>query len=140
MSKRDLIIQWKHIEVEGETCVRCALTCENIGMAIINMEEIFEKYNVTALFEDTVIPVSDLKNSNTVLIHNIPIEEILQNYKVSESECQSCCSILGNGKSDGNDVKTYCKTIIDDSGNVNEEISEKLIEKAIRIVLEKYFI
>ena len=66
--KRMLVIEWKHIgnTVTG-TCERCSLTGGAIQNVLEDLTPYFKEKNVTARFRETVLPDSQIEQSNQVL-------------------------------------------------------------------------
>src|SRR5690606_21026234 len=76
--KRNLIIEWKHIgtTVTG-TCERCSLTGGAIMDVLEDLQPYFRQKNITARFRETILPDSQIEESNQVLINGVPLEEYL---------------------------------------------------------------
>jgi len=127
--KRMLVIEWKHIgnTVTG-TCERCSLT----GGAILDvLEELtlyFKENNVTARFRETVLPDSQIEQSNKVLINGIPLENYLSGAKVVQTPCCSCACLTGQDEAE-------CRAI-DYGGDRYEAITPDLLKRVIISVVE----
>ena len=116
-----LIIEWKHLAVEGETCDRCHDTGENLIQEIkrLNRDLNSSGYEVNLL--ETILSEDEISNSNSILLNGVPIEEVIE-LKVSENYCASCSDLVGS--------QTYCRTISYD-GNAYDDIPAKAIREAV---------
>jgi len=115
-----LIIEWKHLDVEGETCDRCYDTGENLVQEIkrLNRKLISSGYEV--ILQETILNKDQVASSNIILFNGVPIEDIIE-LKVLENYCESCSDLIGS--------QTYCRTISYD-GNEYEDIPAKAIRHA----------
>ncbi|MEX1377308.1 MAG: DUF2703 domain-containing protein [Eubacteriales bacterium] len=120
-----LKIEWKHISVDGDTCDRCYDTGENLANEVKRLKRSFEPKGISIEMKDTIIDESQVKQSNTILFNDIPIEEILD-IKISDNYCESCSNIIGK--------ETYCRTV-EFEGSEYEEIPAKAIRQAAYKVL-----
>lgn len=82
--------------------------------------------NIIIELIDTKLSAHDVLRSNTLLINDVPIENIID-VKVSTNYCKSCSSIIGKD--------SYCRTVIFD-GNEYEDIPAKAIRQAVYKILE----
>jgi hypothetical protein len=129
--KRLLVIEWKHIgnTVTG-TCERCSLT----GGAILDvLEEVtpyFKEKNVTSRFRETVLPDSQIEESNQVLINSIPLENYLSGAKVVQTPCCSCACLTGQDEAE-------CRAI-DYGGDRYEAITPNLLKQVIIALVESW--
>jgi hypothetical protein len=127
--KRILVIEWKHIgnTVTG-TCERCSLT----GRAILDvLEELmpyFKEKNVTAQYRETMLPDSQIEESNQVIIDGVPLEEYLSGAEVVQTPCCSCACLTGQDE-------VECRAI-DYEGYRYEAISPDLLKRVIISVVE----
>lgn len=117
---KTLKIEWRHLDVEGETCDRCYDTGENLAQEVKRLNRAFQPQGIEVVLTETKLDDSQIPQSNTILFNGVPIESILD-IKVSENYCDSCTTLLGK--------KTYCRTILYD-GNEYEEIPAKAIRQA----------
>jgi hypothetical protein len=120
-----LKIEWKHLNVDGETCDRCYDTCENLYHEVKRLNKVLVPKNITIELIDTKLSAQDVVQSNTLLINDVPIENIID-VKVSTNYCESCSTIIGKD--------SYCRTVIFD-GNEYEDIPAKAIRQAVYKVL-----
>ncbi len=116
-----LIIEWKHLDVDGETCERCSDTGENIVKAINSIESDLDNSNLDIQFIETALNDNEIKESNLILINNIKIEDIID-IKIFDNYCDSCSSLLGK--------ETVCRAV-NYNGYSYEEIPIDAIKEAI---------
>lgn len=122
---RILKIEWKHLDVAGETCNRCSDTGETVTQVIREMTNELQEQGVELEFIDTKLDEAQVAQSNEVLIDGVPLENIL-NIKVSENYCESCSSLVGK--------QTFCRTV-EYEGVSFEEIPAEAIRAGIRQAL-----
>ncbi|WZL74024.1 DUF2703 domain-containing protein [Clostridiaceae bacterium 35-E11] len=120
-----LEIEWKHLDVEGETCNRCYDTGENLVQEVKRLNRALQPRGIEVVLIETKLDDSQISQSNVILLNGVPVEEIL-NIQVSENYCDSCSTLLG--------AKTYCRTITYD-GNEYEDIPAKAIRHAVYKIL-----
>lgn len=127
--KRMLVIEWKHIgnTVTG-TCERCSLTGGAIQDVLEELMPYFKEKNVTARFRETVLPDSQIEQSNQVLINGIPLENYLSGAKVVQTPCCSCACLTGQDEAE-------CRAI-DYEGERYEAITPDLLKRVIISVVE----
>ncbi|NLI14187.1 MAG: DUF2703 domain-containing protein [Peptococcaceae bacterium] len=122
---RTLKIEWKHLDVEGETCDRCYDTGENLVREVKRLNRSLQPRGINVELTETKLDDTKIPQSNTILFNGIPIEDIL-NIEVSENYCGSCINLLG--------TDTYCRTVIFE-GSEYEDIPAKAIRQAAFKVL-----
>jgi len=122
---KTLRIEWRHLDVEGETCNRCYDTGENLFYEVKRLTRLLQTKAVEVEFIETKLDDTQIPNSNTILFNGVPIEDIL-NIKVSNNYCDSCTNLLG--------TETYCRTVIYE-GNEYEDIPAKAIRQAALKIL-----
>lgn len=117
---KKLIIEWKHVEVEGETCDRCYDTGENLANEIKRLNRALNPKGFEVSLKETKLGGEQVHHSNVLLFNGVSIEEIL-NIQVSNNYCESCSTLLN--------TDTYCRTVVYD-GNEYEDIPAKAIRHA----------
>lgn len=122
---KTLKIEWKHLDVGGETCNRCYDTGENLVQEVKRLNKALQAEGIEVVLVETKLDDSQTSQSNIILFNGISIEEIL-NIQVSKNYCDSCSTLLG--------AKTYCRTVTYD-GNEYEDIPAKAIRHAAYKVL-----
>lgn len=117
-----ITIEWRHLEIDGATCNRCATTGDAIQKLIQELESECATHEVHIQFTETRLDAADIGQSNLILINGLPLEEILPQTEVSTSPCCSCGDLIG--------APTSCRTLIH-GGEVYEAIPNRLIRDAI---------
>jgi len=117
---KKLDIEWRHLDVQGETCDRCYDTGENLANEVKRLKRDLEPQGIEIVLTETKLDESQISQSNTILFNGTPIDEILD-IRVSENACESCSALLGQ--------KTYCRTVMF-NGSEYEDIPEKAIRQA----------
>jgi hypothetical protein len=77
MWKKNLTIEWRHLDVAGSTCDRCVGTYGNILDAITELEKDHQVEGVLVEIIDTALSQDRLGESNMVLINDVPIEHLV---------------------------------------------------------------
>ncbi|MDF1592059.1 MAG: DUF2703 domain-containing protein [Desulfobacterales bacterium] len=119
---KELEIEWKHLDVDGRTCDRCAGTGEEIRGFIHRLHEECAARDVHITLKEVKLTDKEIPESNRIFINGIPLEEIIPETAVSQNDCPSCSDLLGSS--------TCCRTIIH-SGIEYETIPKKLIREAV---------
>lgn len=122
---KTLKIEWRHLDVQGETCDRCYDTGENLAQEVKRLSRALEKKDIRVELIETKLDDDQIPQSNTILFNDVPIEDIL-NIEVSMNYCESCSTLLG--------AKTYCRTVRFED-NEYEDIPAKAIRQAAYKVL-----
>ncbi|AFV01150.1 MULTISPECIES: DUF2703 domain-containing protein [unclassified Dehalobacter] len=117
---KTLKIEWKHLDVEGETCDRCYDTGENLANEVKRLNRALQSKGIEVEWIETKLDDTQIPQSNMLLFNGVPIEDIL-NIEVSENYCDSCTTLLG--------AETYCRTVRYE-GNEYEDIPAKAIRQA----------
>jgi len=123
---KTLKIEWRHLDVEGETCDRCYDTGENLANEIKRLKRALQPQDIVVEYTETKLDDTKIPQSNTILFNGISIEDILD-IEVSKNYCDSCTALLG--------AETYCRTVKFE-GNEYEDIPAKAIRQAAYKVLE----
>jgi len=122
---KKLIIEWKHLDIDGDTCNRCYDTGENLTNEIKRLNRSLKSKDIQVEFIDTKLDATQVQLSNIILFNGVPIEEII-NIGVLENYCDSCTDLIGKD--------TYCRSVIFD-GNIYEDVPVKAIRQAALIIL-----
>ncbi|MEL7570428.1 MAG: DUF2703 domain-containing protein [Eubacteriaceae bacterium] len=122
---KTLKIEWRHLDIEGETCDRCYDTGENLEQEVKRLNRALKPKGITVEWSEIKLDDTKIPQSNTVFFNGAAIEDVLD-IKISENYCQSCTDLLGK--------KTYCRTILFE-GEEYEDIPAKAIRKAAYKVL-----
>jgi len=122
---KTLKIEWKHLDVAGETCDRCYDTGENLHNEVKRLRRSLEPQGIKVELVETKLDSTQIPESNILLFNGIPIRDILD-IEVSDNFCGSCTDLLGSD--------TYCRMITFE-GNEYEDIPAKAIRQAAHIAL-----
>lgn len=127
---KELIIEWRHFEKEGATCLRCSATGKALEEVVGYLRKELAPQGIQVAFAETKLPVEELGQSNMILFNGAPLEELLAGAEASESECRSCSCLTG--------TEALCRTV-EYEGKSYEEIPEALIReaayKALRLIM-----
>lgn len=123
---RTLNIEWKHLDLDKGTCLRCSKTGKTLNQIISELKKELKTKGVKITFVETKLSEKEIQQSNMILINGKTIESILAGAKVAENYCSSCTCLTGS--------ETYCRTI-EYNGETYEEIPEELIRKAVFKIL-----
>mgnify|MGYP001766113349 CR=1 FL=1 len=122
---RTMIIEWRHLKVEDETCDRCYDTGENLTNEVKRLNRTFEPQGVHIEIEETVLDENQVAESNALLFNGVPIEDILD-IKISESYCESCSELIGK--------PTSCRSVVY-AGQEYDDVPAKAIRHAAHHML-----
>jgi len=129
--KNILTIEWKHIGKDvTSTCERCGLTGGAILDVLEELQPFFRQKNISARFQETVLPDSLIEESNQVIINGTPLEEYLPGAEVVQTPCCSCACITGQDEAE-------CRAI-DYGGNRYEALTPDLLKRVIIGVVESW--
>ena len=120
MSVKTLKIEWKHLDVAGETCDRCYDTGENLAQEVKRLNRALQPRGINVEMIETKLDDTQIPQSNDILFNGVPIEDILD-IEVSENYCDSCTTLLG--------TDTYCR-MVKYEGSEYEDIPAKAIRRA----------
>lgn len=120
-----LVIEWRHYDVDGETCDRCYDTGENLHAEIKRLQRKLGPQGIDIQLVESKLGESDMKESNQILMNGQLIEGIVE-LEVMENYCASCSDLAGS--------ETYCRTIRFE-GEAYDEIPAKAIRLAAMKVL-----
>lgn len=122
---KELIIEWKHLNIDGDTCDRCYDTGENLTNEIKRLNRNLKSKGIHVELIDTKLDQSQVQQSNLILFNGVPIEEII-NIEIRDNYCDSCSDLIGKD--------TYCRTVVF-AGNTYEDVPAKAIREAAFVVL-----
>jgi hypothetical protein len=122
-----ITIEWRHLDVRGETCDRCAGTYANIREAVTPLERSGELEGIGIEIIDTPLAKDRIEESNMVLINDVPIELVLGT-EVQYTECSSCGDLVG--------VPTCCRAGTS-GGTMEETLPVEMIRAGIRAAITR---
>ena len=115
---KKLLIEWMHIDFEGETCERCWNTGQTLKTEVELLNTELNSKGFEVKYIETKIDNTQISQSNIILFNGIPIEQVL-NITVSKNYCESCTDLIG--------LESYCRII-----NFNDKEYEDIPAEAIR--------
>ena len=118
---KELAIEWRHYEKEGETCDRCAATGTSVKKVIADLTRELSGKGITLSYTETALPEELMAQSNLILFNGVALEDVLSGATIGESACPSCSCLTG--------TETRCRSVERD-GVIYEEIPAELIRKA----------
>jgi hypothetical protein len=119
---KNVVIEWLHLAVGGETCQRCGDTGLELRQAIERLRRECAPRGVEILFRETLLAPEQIAKSNTILINDVLLEDILPHAGASTSCCPSCGDLTG-----GNE---QCRTLVH-LGRTYETIPQDLVRQAV---------
>lgn len=124
---KQLKIEWRHLDKEGNTCARCSDTGTALEEVMASLSEECKPSGWEITFKETKLTGKDIAESNMILFNGVPIENVLPNTRASESHCPSCCEFTG--------VPTSCRTVEYES-RPYEAIPASLIRQAACTIMQ----
>ncbi|MFZ1642353.1 MAG: DUF2703 domain-containing protein [Candidatus Contendobacter sp.] len=116
-----LEIEWRHLEKDGRTCLRCSDTLQSLRHVFTHLAAECAPHGVSIAYRETKLPPEQLSQSNLILFNGIPLELVLPGAAASESECSSCGDLCGQS--------SLCRTV-SVGGHTFEAIPAALIRRA----------
>ncbi len=122
-----LVVEWRHLAVEGETCERCGGTGANVRAAVEAMAPVLAAQGIELELKEVELPPEEIAHSNEVLVDGTMIEELIGG-ETAVSECASCGDLVG--------APCSCRTVkVGDEEH--EELPESLIAAAIMTAADR---
>lgn len=118
---KTLTIEWKHLDMDGATCVRCRDTGKTLAEVVGELANECREAGVQVVFRETALGTDRIRESNEILFNGVSLEDLLPGAVAGENACQSCCDLLGQ--------ETSCRTV-ESGGMTYEAIPESLIRAA----------
>ena len=116
-----LEIEWRHLDKDGRTCLRCSDTLQSLQQVIQQLAAECAPHGVEIVYRETKLPIEQLSQSNLILFNGVPLEAVLPGASASENECQSCGDLCGE--------PSFCRTVTV-GGRTFEAIPAPLIRQA----------
>ena len=120
---KTLEIEWKHLEMDGNTCIRCSDTGKTLQQIVAGLAKQCRPSGWDIKFKETKLTQDKISESNMILLNGKPLEEILPNAAAGESLCQSCCKLTG--------LSSVCCRTVEFNGKSYEAIPAELIRRAV---------
>lgn len=121
-----LVVEWRHLDVQGQTCDRCRDTGTELRDAIEVLSAEFAGRGVRIEYRETRLGPFDIAASNGILVDGVPIERLLPGARVTRTCCDSCGELLGTA--------TDCRAL-ELGGTLYETIPAEVIRAALRTAL-----
>ena len=116
-----LEIEWRHLEKDGRTCLRCSDTLQSLQQVITQLAAECGPRGVRIAYRETKLPPEQLSQSNLILFNGVPLESVLPGASASENECHSCGDLC--------DQPSLCRTVSVE-GRTFEALPAALIRQA----------
>ena len=116
-----MTIEWRHLDQEGATCVRCSDTGKTLADVVKDLSREWKGSGIRIEFKETLLGEGEIRQSNQILFNGKLLEDLIPGAKAGESSCASCCDLLGK------DI--ICRTV-EHEGSTYEAIPERLIRAA----------
>ncbi|TDY00603.1 DUF2703 domain-containing protein [Thiohalophilus thiocyanatoxydans] len=124
---RQVTIEWRHLDVDGQTCERCGDTGNALNDAIRALNCECAAQEVVFLLRDTPLSCADLDQSNAIRIDGRHIDALLPDTSVGSSDCASCATLVG-------DETAACRTLKQGEERFETIPPELIREAACRLV------
>ncbi len=122
-----LVVEWRHLAVEGETCERCDATGANVRAAVEAMGPVLAARGIVLELREVELPPDEIAHSNEVQVDDTLIEELVQG-ETAVSDCASCGDLVGSSCS--------CRAVkVGDEEH--EELPEAMIAAAIMTAADR---
>lgn len=112
---KTLTIDWKHLDKEGATCVRCTDTGRTLDELAKDLSRAWEASGIRIEFKETCLGAGEIRQSNRILFNGKLLEDIIPGATAGESSCASCCIMIGKD--------AVCRTV-GHEGTVYESVPE----------------
>lgn len=122
---KPLLIRWYRLDIDGQTCERCALTKDTLDVVINHLKEHLSMAGWDIVAEDVKLSEDQIEKSNLCEIDGKPIEEIID-LNVSMNLCPSCCDLTGKIE--------YCRSVKYKGKTYNEIPASAIIEAILSAV------
>ena len=121
-----LDIEWRHLELAGETCDRCEETGKTLKNVLDQLSTEIGRRGHTLHLTETPLGRESLADSNLILINGRPLEDWLA-ARPTETNCTSCGDLLG---------ESACCRAVEVAGITYEAIPEALIRAAVLAAIQ----
>ena len=126
---KTLVVEWKHLDVEGNTCDRFAETGTNLLCDITCLTDFLAPKGVVVELVETRLDPTQISESNALFMNGVSLEEILD-IEVLENSCDSCSQLV--------DSEVCCRTIVYEKKQYDEIPAKAIREAALKVLgLEK---
>ena len=124
---KSLEVEWRHLDIAGNTCVRCSETGAALKEVVSGLAKECRASGWDIFLKETKLTEKELAESNIILINGIPMEKIL-GAEASQSHCASCCEVV--------EQESVCCRTVEHKGHSYEAIPARLIREAVCAVAQ----
>ncbi len=117
-----VMVEWFHLDVNGETCDRCSGTGEELRAIVEKLNEECNGRGVSVELRETLLGPLEIEKSNLIEVDGRPIENVLKGASTSLSNCETCGELVGE--------HTSCRTVVQ-FGVVYETVPQRLVRDAV---------
>lgn len=121
MKLKQLDIEWRHLDKDGNTCLRCSDTGKPLEQTVIDLMQECALHGAQVVYHETKLSVEEIPQSNMLLINGVALESLLLSASAASSHCASCGEFTGK--------PTFCRTV-KYQGLTYESIPAALIREA----------
>lgn len=89
-----LVVEWRHLAVEGETCERCGSTGMNLRAVVAELTPVLGVRGIALELREELLSPAAIARSNDVLVGGTPIEELVGG-RAAATDCPSCSTLVG---------------------------------------------
>lgn len=114
-------IEWRHLDVDGDTCERCGDTGQEVRRAIDALNRECAPAGTQFTLVETTLAADALDESNAILIDGQYLDDLLPEAERSDSECRSCGDLVGQ--------EVECRTVVF-NGQSHETVPAEMIRSA----------
>jgi len=119
---KTLHIEWKNVNLQGQTCERCGDTGATLRDVVAGMNRSCCGERTRFELTETKLGKAGVPESNMILIEGRPLESFLSAAQATTTPCASCGDLLGE--------PTDCRAIEAD-GTTHDAIPAELIRAAL---------
>lgn len=119
---KKITVEWRHLDVDGETCRRCDDTGNEVRTAVARLDAECRPKGVRVALREIRLAASELAESNLILVNGRRLENLLPEASVSDSACSSCTELTGR--------EARCRTLVR-LDKVFETLPRALIREAV---------
>jgi hypothetical protein len=119
---KTLSVEWKHVNLGGQTCDRCGDTGETLRGVVAELNNSCCGERTRFELRETKLGRDGVPGSNAILVNGQPLESFLPDARVTTTGCNSCGELLGE--------PTDCRAL-ETGGVTHEAIPAELIRAAL---------
>ncbi len=124
---KSVTIEWRHLDVDGDTCDRCGDTGVEVRRAVEQLNDECAPAGYRFDLAETRLAADALADSNAILIDGQPLESLLPNGTAGSSECTSCAGLIAA-------ESASCRTVEVDGDRFERVPAELIRDAACRLL------